>query len=98
MARHCQASHGYQAIRGWPRPSADGLGPRLAPNSTVPRIPTALGRARRSLAVRFSQLASGHAMIAPFLEEKFKWVSSSQCWWCGSGRQSREHLFKECRA
>ena len=32
MARHCQASHGYQAIRGWPGPSADGLGPRLAPN------------------------------------------------------------------
>ena len=27
-----QASHGYQAIRGWPGPSADGLGPRLAPN------------------------------------------------------------------
>ena len=26
------ASHGYQAIRGWPGPSADGLGPRLAPN------------------------------------------------------------------
>ena len=34
MARHCQASHGYQAIRGWPGPSADGLGPRLAPNIT----------------------------------------------------------------
>ena len=33
MARHCQASHGHQAIRGWPGPSADGLGPRLAPNS-----------------------------------------------------------------
>ena len=64
---------------------------------TVPKIPTALGMARRSVAVRFFQLASGHAMIAPFLEEKFKWVSSSQCWWCGSGRQSREHLFKECR-
>ena len=41
-------------------------------------------------------LLSTHAMIAPFLEERFRWVSSSQCWWCGSGRQSREHLFKEC--
>ena len=27
-----QASRGHQAIRGWPGPSADGLGPRLAPN------------------------------------------------------------------
>ena len=37
-------------------------------------------------------------MIAPFLKDKFGWVESDQCWWCGSGRQSREHLFKECRA
>ena len=63
---------------------------------TVPRIPTALAGTRKDLAARFFQLASGHAMIAPFLEEKFRWVSSSQCWWCCSGRQSREHLFKEC--
>ena len=37
-------------------------------------------------------------MTAPFLKEKFKWVDSDQCWWCSGGRQSREHLFKECRA
>ena len=36
-------------------------------------------------------------MTAPFLRDKFGWVDSDQCWWCGSGRQSREHLFKECR-
>ena len=36
-------------------------------------------------------------MIAPFLRDKFGWVESDQCWWCDSGRQSREHLFKECR-
>ena len=65
---------------------------------TVPRIPPALGLARRDLAVRFFQLASGHAMLAPFLKEKFGWISSDQCWWCGSGRQSREHLFKECHS
>ena len=63
----------------------------------VPRIPTALQKVRKELASRFFQLASGHAMIAPFLKEKFGWVESDQCWWCGSGRQSREHLFKECR-
>ena len=22
---------------------------------------------------------------------------TDQCWWCSCGRQSREHLFKECR-
>ena len=32
MARHGQAIDGSQAIRGWPGPSADGLGPRMAPN------------------------------------------------------------------
>ena len=64
----------------------------------VPRIPTTLGRTRKSLASRFFQLMSGHAMIAPFLRDKFRWVESDQCWWCSSGRQSREHLFKECRA
>ena len=37
-------------------------------------------------------------MIAPFLKEKFGWVESDTCWWCSTGRQSREHLFKECRA
>ena len=36
-------------------------------------------------------------MIAPFLRDRFGWVESDQCWWCESGRQSREHLFKECR-
>ena len=36
-------------------------------------------------------------MIAPFLRNKFGWVESDQCWWCEGGRQSREHLFKECR-
>ena len=37
-------------------------------------------------------------MIAPFLKEKFGWIDSDRCWWCGSGRQTREHLFKECSA
>lgn len=54
----------------------------------VPRIPAALRGARKELASRFFQLASGHAMIAPFLREKFGWVESDQCWWCSSGRQS----------
>ena len=71
---------------------------RIPREGMVPKIPAALGGARKSLASRFFQLASGHAMIAPFLRDKFNWVDSDQCWWCSSGRQSREHLFKECRA
>ena len=35
-------------------------------------------------------------MIAPFLNEKWGWTEDDSCWWCGGGRQSREHLFKEC--
>ena len=71
---------------------------RIPGEGMVPKIPAALGKVRKSLASRFFQLASGHAMIAPFLRDKFKWVDSDQCWWCSGGRQSREHLFKECRA
>ena len=37
-------------------------------------------------------------MIALFLEERWGWTGPDVCWWCGSGRQSREHLFKECKA
>ena len=71
---------------------------RIPREGMVPKIPAALGGARKSLASRFFQLASGHAMTAPFLKDKFNWVDSDQCWWCSGGRQSREHLFKECRA
>ena len=44
------------------------------------------------------QLLSGHALIAPFLKEKWRWTDSDRCWWRETGRQSREHLFKECTA
>ena len=42
------------------------------------------------------QLLSGHAMIAPFLKNRWGWIDSDECWWCEKGRQSRDHLFKEC--
>lgn len=35
-------------------------------------------------------------MTAPFLKERFGWVESDICWWCGISRQTREHLFTEC--
>ena len=48
------------------------------------------------MTARFFQLLSGHAMIVPFLKERWGWTESDACW-CGVSRQSREHLFKECR-
>ena len=62
----------------------------------IPKITKDLQRAPKELASRFFQLASGHAMIAPFLKEKFGWIETDICWWCGTGRQTRGHLFGEC--
>lgn len=33
-----------------------------------------------------------------FLKERWGWLSTDGCWWCGKGRQSRGHLLKECTA
>lgn len=65
---------------------------------SIPKIPEPLRRAPKAIAARFFQLASGHAMTAPFLKEKFRWIDSDTCWWCSGGRQTREHLIKECSA
>ena len=101
VSRLCKAMLRHQAISSWREciiKRSSGRRPyRIPSEGMVPRIPTGLGRTERSLATRYFQLASGHAMTAPFLRDKFKWVDSDQCWWCSSGRQSREHLFKECR-
>ena len=90
-----------RAVRAWRdvivRRGAGRRPYRIPREGEVPRIPTALRGARKELASRYFQLASGHAITAPFLKDKFGWVESDQCWWCSCGRQSREHLFKECR-
>ena len=70
---------------------------RIPKEGEISRIPRGLQRAPKELESRFFQLSSGHAMIVPFLKEKFGWTESDSCWWCSGGRQSREHLFKECR-
>ena len=49
---------------------------RVPREGEVPRILKPLQKVRKDLASRFFQLASGHAMIAPFLKEKFGWVES----------------------
>ena len=30
------------------------------------------------------------------LTQSLGWTDSDRCWWCNRGRQSRDHLFKEC--
>lgn len=54
---------------------------RIPRTGEIPRIPPGLRKAPREIASRFFQLASGHAMIAPFLKEKFGWVDVDSCWW-----------------
>lgn len=54
--------------------------------------------ATKRVAARFFQLLSGHAIIAPFLKERWGLADPDICWWCRKGRQSREHLFQECAA
>ena len=45
---------------------------------------------------------SGHAAIGSFLHDRItgpQCLESDECWWCNCGRrQSRFHLFVECRA
>ena len=70
---------------------------RLPSARSRPGIHPQLARAPKRVVARFLQLLSGYALIAPFLKERWGWTESDACWWCGSGRQSRVHLFKECR-
>jgi hypothetical protein len=54
---------------------------------------------RKALASRYYQLLTGHAITAPYMCERLRKIDSDQCWWCDSGvRQTRHHLFCECRA
>jgi hypothetical protein len=49
----------------------------------------------KRLASRFYQLKTGHCLTGQHLN----WTKrrpTPQCWWCGSGTQTRDHLFKEC--
>ena len=39
-----------------------------------------------------------HAMLTPFLRDRFGRVEFDTCWWCSGGRQTREHVFQECLA
>jgi len=52
--------------------------------------------AKKTIAARFYQLKSGHALIAKYLLQIGK-RRDMKCWWCGQEYQTRDHLFKWCK-
>ena len=52
--------------------------------------------ARKSVASRYLQLKSGHAVTGVHLLRIGK-VQDTRCWWCSSSKQTVEHLLLKCR-
>jgi hypothetical protein len=52
--------------------------------------------AKKSIAARYLQLKSGHAITGAHLLRIGK-VQNAQCWWCGGNSQTVSHLLLECR-
>lgn len=71
---------------------------RLPAPSPRPGVRPQFRGVPKRIAARYFQLLSGHAVVAPFLKEKWGWIDRDMCWWCEKGRQSRANLFKECTA
>lgn len=51
---------------------------------------------RKSVAARYLQLKSGHAITGEHLRRIGK-ADDARCWWCSERRQSVAHLLLECR-
>jgi hypothetical protein len=49
----------------------------------------------KRLASRFYQLKTGHCLTGQYLH-RTKSRPTTECWWCESGTQTCDHLFKEC--
>lgn len=79
-----KAQRKKEAVREWRaeiiRRSQGSRSYRVPAEGEVPRIPAELRKTPKELAPHFFQLASGHAMIAPFNREKFGWIESNLCW------------------
>lgn len=67
------------------------------PGYKIPKKPNmAPMLARKTIAARFYQLKTGHALIGPYLT-RIRARDTDECWWCEKGvTQTREHLFKNC--
>jgi len=51
---------------------------------------------KKSIAARFYQLKTGHALTGKYLRRIGK-RRDMKCWWCGHEYQTRDHLFKCCK-
>lgn len=52
--------------------------------------------AKKSVAARYLQIKSGHAVTGVHLLRIGR-VQDARCWWCGDSRQTVAHLMLECR-
>ena len=68
------------------------------PGSERRNVRPDLRKEGKGVASRSFQLLFGRATIGSYLVEKTKTIRSSECWSCGSERQSRHHLFVKFRA
>jgi hypothetical protein len=57
---------------------------------------SAVMESRKSIAGRFYQLKTGHALVGKYLRRIGK-RRDMKCWWCGHEYQMRDHLFKWCK-
>ena len=53
-------------------------------------------KSQKSIATRFYQLKTGHALMGKYLMRIGK-RRDMKCWWCGHEYQTRDHLFKWCK-
>jgi ribonuclease HI len=51
---------------------------------------------KKSIAARYYQLKTGHALMGKYLRRIGK-RRDMKCWWCGYDYQTRDHLFKWCK-
>ena len=51
---------------------------------------------RKSIAARYYQLKTGHALLGKYLRRIGK-RRDMKCWWYGHEYQTRDHLFKWCK-
>jgi hypothetical protein len=52
--------------------------------------------AKKSVAARYLQLKSGHAVTGVHLL-RIDRVQDARCWWCGHSRRTVAHFMLECR-
>jgi hypothetical protein len=62
----------------------------------IAKVNDNMAKAKKSVAARYLQLKSGHAITGAHLLRIGK-VEDAQCWWCGGSSQTVAHLLLRCR-